>query len=425
MSTNKMNISENLKQYMKLIIDNGYECFLIGGAVRDYLLNVENKDYDFCTNMPLKELKKIIPQITIMKENEHRNTGIIRTNGYDIEFSTFRGNSLKEDLSNRDFTMNAVAVDVDGNFIDYYNGIDSINKKNIALVKENGDGLESDPLRILRAIRQALKYKFKIDNNTKQQIISKKSLLNNVAPERVYDEFKQIIMFENVGFYLSNYKEIFFELIPELEKCDGFNQHNEYHIYDVYSHTIKVIENSSNNIYVKIAALFHDIGKPSKFQLDDNGVGHFLNHAKKSNDIFKEFANKYKIDNKSKKIISDLILYHEDDLSNKNNKIYNFYKKYNMNRIELLFALKRADILSQSPKFNDRTEKLNKLEKKYIDIRNKYNSITYSGDDLIELGYYGKIIGEILDDVKRQIINNRLSSEKEIINEYVKKNYPI
>lgn len=425
MSINKMNIPKELKQYMQLIIDNECECFLVGGAVRDYLLNVENKDYDFCTNMPLDRLKSIIPQITIMKENEHRNTGIIRINRYDIEFSTYKGNNLKEDLLNRDFTMNAIAVDINGNYFDYYDGIDSINKKTISLIKENGEGLELDPLRIMRAIRQALKYNFKIDDNTKKQMINKKSLLDTVAPERTYDEFKQIIMFKNVGYYLSNYKEIFFELIPELEKCDGFNQHNEYHIYDIYSHTIKVIENSPNNIYVKIAALFHDIGKPSKFQLDNNGVGHFLNHAQNSNNIFKEFANKYKLDNKSKKIISDLVLYHEDDLSNKNNKIYNFYKKYNMSRIELLFDLKRADVLSQNPKFYGRIEKLNKLEKKYIDVRDRYNSITYSGDDLIELGYTGKVIGTILDDVKRQIINNRLKQEKSIINEYVKKNYPI
>ena len=161
------------------------------------------------------------------------------------------------------------------------------------------------------------------------------------------------------------------------------------------------------------------------FFLDDKEVGHFLNHSQKSNDIFKEFASKYKLDNKSKKIISDLILYHENDLSEKNNKIYDFYKKYNMNRIELLFDLKRADVLSQNSKYNYRIEKLNKLEKKYISVRDKYNSINYSGDDLIELGYSGKIIGNILDDVKRQIVNNRLVQDKNIINNYVKKNYQI
>ena len=131
------------------------------------------------------------------------------------------------------------------------------------------------------------------------------------------------------------------------------------------------------------------------------------------------------MDNKTKMIVSNLVLYHEDDLSSKNNKIYNFYKKFNMNRIEMLFDLKRADIMSQNQKYIARIEYINKLEEKYVAIRDKYNSITYSGDDLISLGYTGKTIGLILDDVKRQIINNRLDADTESINKYVLKNYKV
>ena len=408
---------------MKIIIDNNYECYLVGGAVRDYLLNIKNKDYDFCTNMPLDKLKEIIPNVTIMKENNHRNTAIIREEDYDIEFSTFRGKDLKEDLSNRDFTMNSIAVDINGNIIDYFNGIESINEKTIKLIKENGEGLTTDPLRILRAIRQASKYDFKIEDNTKRQMINKKYLLSNIAPERIYEEFKKIIISDNIDIYLIEYKEIFFELIPELKKCDGFNQHNDYHIYDVYTHIANVVKSTPNNIYVRFAALFHDIGKPEKLILDDNGIGHFLEHSSVSNKIFKQFANIYKIDNKTKKIVSDLILYHEDTLSDKNNKIYNFYKKYNMNRIELLFDLKKADILGQNPKYKDRLKKLKKLKNKYLEIRDRYNEINYNGADLISLGYNGKIIVEILDDVKRQIINNVLVNDKTRIDKYILKNY--
>lgn len=425
MSLNKMKLSDDLIGYMQIIINSGYECYLVGGAVRDYLLKIESKDYDFCTNMPLNELKQLIPNITIMRENNHRNTAIIKLKDYDIEFTTYRGNSLKEDLSNRDFTMNAIAVDINGTIIDYFNGIESINNKTITLIKENGEGLDFDPLRIMRAIRQALKFNFKIDAKTKSQILNKKDKLNNIAKERIFDELKKIIVSDNVEYYLNNYKEIFFEIIPELKKCDGFNQYNDYHIYDVYEHIVNVVKNSKNNIYLRLAALFHDIGKPDKFVLDENGVGHFLNHAIVSNEIFESFADKYKLDNKTKNIVSDLILYHEDDLSDKNNKIYNFYKKYDSSKIELLFDLKRADVLSQNPKYLDRIDTLNKLELKYISIRDKYNSIKYSGDDLIELGYKGKIIGEILDDVKRQIIDNRLKEDKTIINDYVIKNYPL
>lgn len=122
------------------------------------------------------------------------------------------------------------------------------------------------------------------------------------------------------------------------------------------------------------------------------------------------------MDNKTKKIVSDLVLYHEDDLSSKNNKIYNFYKKFNMNRVERLFDLKIVDVMSQNPKYINRIEELQKIETKYIEVRDKYNSITYSGDDLISLGYAGKVIGLILDDVKRRIINNRLDADTESIN---------
>ena len=102
MIRNNMELPDKIKEYMNLIVNNNYECYLVGGAVRDYLLNIKNKDYDFSTNMPLDKLKEIIPNINIMKENEHRNTCVIRDKEYDIEFTTFRGKDLKEDLSNRD-----------------------------------------------------------------------------------------------------------------------------------------------------------------------------------------------------------------------------------------------------------------------------------------------------------------------------------
>ena len=93
-----MELPNELKKYIQLIIDNGYECYLVGGAVRDYFINIKNKDYDLCTNMPFDKLKELIPHITIMKENDHRNAAIIRNKGFDIEITSFRGNNLKEDL---------------------------------------------------------------------------------------------------------------------------------------------------------------------------------------------------------------------------------------------------------------------------------------------------------------------------------------
>ena len=423
MSKHLIEIPKFLKYYIKLIIDNGYECYLVGGAVRDYLLGITNKDYDCCTNIPFDKLKKLMPNITIMKENEHRNTAIIRNNNIDIEFTAYRGKTLKEDLFNRDFTINAIASDINGNIIDYYNGVNDINNKKITLVDNSGKGLDNDPLRILRAIRLSSKYNLHIDVDTKNKILNKKKLLNNIAPERILEELKKIILSNNIDKYLDEYREVFFEIIKELIPCNNFNQHNSNHIYDIYTHTINVVKNTPPNLYLRLGALFHDIGKPLAFKLDEKGIGHFLGHPLISANIFADFANKYKIDNKTKKIVSELILYHDDELSSKNNKIYNFYKKFNMNNIELLFELKIADIKSQNPSYIDRIDKIKELEIKYLNIRDKYNSITYNGTNLISLGYTGKDIGLILDDIKRQIINNNLENNIESINKYIEKNY--
>ncbi len=412
-----------LKSLMQEVIAAGYECYLVGGAVRDYIINVENKDYDLTTNMPLSKLKEMLPALTIMKENSHRNTGVIRTNNYDIEFSSFRGTTLKEDLENRDFKMNALAATISGNIIDYVGGVEDIKNKKVSLVKESGEGLEQDPLRILRALRQADKYNFKIDSNLKDQLLLKAHLLKNVSKERIYEELKKILLSDNIEYYLLEYKEIFFELIPALRTCDGFDQHNKYHIYDVYTHIVKTVSKTDKNLYLRLAALFHDSGKPIKFTLDETNTGHFLHHSKASLDIFKKFAKEYKLDNKTKKIVANLISYHEDTLSPRPAKIYDFYQKYDMDYIELLFALKEADIKSQNEEYLSRLKDLELLKEKYLEVKTKYQKITYNGSALIELGYTGKEIGTILKDLKREIIINKLENDPTKINDYVLKKY--
>ena len=416
-------IPDELKKYMNLIIDAGYECYLVGGAVRDALLGVSNKDYDFCTNIPFDKLKDLVPNLSVMKENSHRNTAVMRVDGLDVEFTMFRGNSLKEDLSNRDFTINAIAVDVNGMVIDYFNGLDDIKNKKVRLVKTFG--FDFDALRILRTIRFTLKYEFNIDDDTKKEMFKNKKLLKNVAGERVFEELKKIIVYDDFYKVLDEYREIFFELIPELSECNNFGQYNNYHIYDVYTHIINVVKNIPNDIYLRFAALFHDIGKPRVFKRDDKGVGHFLGHPKASCDIFKKFADTYRLDNKTRKIVSDLILYHDDNLSIKTNKIYNFYKKFNMDRIEMLFKLKEADIKGQNPIYISRLDYIREVEDKYLEVRNEYKSILYNGSDLIKLGFSGKIIGVILDDVRINIINGNLKNDYLSINNYVLKKYKI
>ena len=193
----QITVPKEIRQIIDNINSLGYEAYLIGGAVRDMILNIPSNDYDLCTNMPLDQVKELLPGFKLMKENNHRNTGIIKINSQEIEISSFHGKTIEEDLFKRDFTINAIACDKDGNLIDPYNGVEDIKNKTISLVDKSGSGIDIDPLRILRALRFQAIYDFSIDEDTKQVMTSKVELLDNVAVERIYNELIKILTSAN------------------------------------------------------------------------------------------------------------------------------------------------------------------------------------------------------------------------------------
>ena len=147
-----------------------------------------------------------------------------------------------------------------------------------------------------------------------------------------------------------NEKEIF-TLIPELALCKDFNQFNDWHIYDVYGHTLHVVDGVSQNYILRLSGLFHDLGKPKTFKLDNEGIGHFRGHWEISQKIFDEFAKKYDI--KDSDIISKLILYHDRNLGKLNESELNgILSKFTREEIELLYELKKSDLLAQNPKYH-------------------------------------------------------------------------
>ena len=421
-------MEKEIKSLMSTIINKGYEVYIVGGYVRDYLLNIPNDDYDLTTNMPLEDLKKYYPNLHIMKENNHRITSILHINNLKIEISLFKGINIQEDLHNRDFTINALALDINNNIIDINNYREDLNNKKLKLVKADGSGIDFDPLRILRAIRLSLSHNLSIDQNTKETIISKRDLLNTIAKERIYNEIIKILKYKESTKYIDEYKEIFFILIPELKKAYKFNQHNKYHIYDAFYHTLKVIDGVENNKYLKLAALFHDLGKPKMYTIDKYGEGHFYGHWKESNNIFKRFCKNYKVDKKTEKIVSLLILNHDRDIPSKRSSMIKYLQEFNHTNLNLLFKLQKADILAQNPLYHkellqtlaEGKHRLEKLqdEKPVLSIK----ELAITGNDLIQLGYHDKEIGIIKEKILMEVINNQLNNDKESIIKYINNN---
>lgn len=174
---------------------------------------------------------------------------------------------------------------------------------------------------------------------------------------------KNVLLMDKPSLFIREHKEELFGIIEEFRVCDGFDQHNDYHVYDVFEHILHVLDYVENNYLLRIAALFHDIGKPLCMKLDENGEGHFFGHWDESIKIFNKYAYLFELDDEEIKLINDLIYYH--DLMFKEDNL-NMFRELFGDNIDLLISLKKADVLAQNTKYNDRIfdilEKANKIK---------------------------------------------------------------
>ena len=184
-----------------------------------------------------------------------------------------------------------------------------------------------------------------------------------------YLELKEILTSENPSEGLKAKEHELFNFIPELRKSKGFNQNNEWHPYDVLEHTYHVVDGVENDLILRLAALFHDIGKPYVYTEDENGVGHFYGHWEVSKDIFLKFAKKRNLDSKTRTLVSRLIYFHDLSTSKMTPEQLGYFSKQ---EIIKLFKLKRADVLAQNPEKHEEILDKYELEEEEILTKKKY-----------------------------------------------------
>ena len=188
-------------------------------------------------------------------------------------------------------------------------------------------------------------------------------------------ELYNLLLSEKPSEQLASHEEELFTLIPELSTCKGFNQNNEWHIYDVYEHILHVVDNVPSNIVMRLTALFHDIGKPSSYIEDENKVGHFYGHWEVSQKVFDSFASKYNIDHDISERVSNLIYYHDINVSKLNEtELKEMFHKLNYDGIEELYIFKRADLLAQNEKYHYILDEYTKQKEEILSKLKKSNS---------------------------------------------------
>ncbi len=428
----KIIIPDSVQKVLEFININGYKAYIVGGAIRDNILGKTPTDYDITTNADISTIKEIFKYYKIFETGLKHNTITLRINKENYEITTFRGsdiNSLEEDLLLRDFTINSLALDINGNIIDVSNGLEDLTNKLIRINGNDDSVIIADPLRILRAIRLASNYDFTIEKQTEEYMFKNRELLNSVSRERISDELSKIIVNRNSYKYIEDYFSIFSIVIPQLIPMKGFNQNNPHHMYDVLIHSLYVLKNIRNRSdYLCLAALFHDIGKPSTFKIDNNGIGHFYGHEEVGMNIAKKILKELKYDNETIRKIALLIKYHDFNIESKKT-IKRLLNEFGEELIFDLYDLKQSDIRAHTKMSYYRLDILKKTIKdtKEIIKQNECfqrNDLSINGRDLIELGIEpGNKYKIIFDDILTRVINDDIKNDREVIIDYIKDTY--
>lgn len=434
----KIDMPPNANVIIHALQDAGYKAYIVGGCVRDSLMNRVPHDWDICTSARPEQMLEVFKDHRVIETGLQHGTVTVVIDGEQYECTSFRIDGvysdnrrpdsvtfiddLTEDLRRRDFTINAMAYNDEEGLIDPFDGMGDIKHGIIRCVGNAADRFNEDALRILRAIRFAAQLDFAIENNTSSELCRQRKSLANISAERITNELNKIVISDRFAGMLIKYLDIFEQFIPELEDMNNFPQNNPHHIYDVLIHTFYTVISCQNDLILRLAALFHDIGKPHSYQDEADGIRHFVGHNIVGADMTDKIMRRLKYDNNTRNAVVQLVLYHDSSFIAKPSAVKRWLNKVGEIQLKRLIDLRRADIEGQRV-FYDR-EKMRKID----DFANVLNQVleeqqcfslkdlAINGDDLIALGFVpGKKLGEVLTGLLNSVTDDALPNDKETL----------
>lgn len=450
---NKIKIPVILQKMNNIFEKNGFKAYLVGGAVRDMFMNKEASDWDVATDATPEQVisafKKVIPT------GIAHGTVTVHFMGEEIEVTTFRieqgysdgrhpdkvsyASDIEEDLSRRDFTMNAIAVSLkDGSIVDPFNGKADIKNKVIRSVGNPLERFNEDGLRPIRAIRFASQLGFEIETNTLQAISNENVLqkTSTISIERFRDELVKLLKSPkpSVGLKLLESTNIMKLFLPELLEGRNCIQNDVrgYHVFDVLDHNFYSCDGAPvHKVNVRLAALLHDIGKPASKVVrvtDEGEIYNFFSHEKYSETIARKLLTKLRFSNNEINNVCHLIenhMFHYEE-SWSDAAIRRFVVRVKPENIEDLIDLRLADMYGKynmpiQIKESNACDLLIQLQDRIKKIQEENSAFTLkslavSGKDLMEIGIpSGKLIGKILDSLLETVLDDPKQNSKDVL----------
>ena len=415
----------------------GYSAYAVGGCVRDTLLGVTPKDWDLCTSALPEEIQAVFAGDHVVETGLKHGTLTVVLDHVPYEITTYRidgtytdhrhpdsvsfVDQIDQDLSRRDFTINAMACSSEGEVLDLFHGKQDLDRHLIRCVGIPEKRFGEDALRILRALRFAASLDFEIDPETDKAIRLLYPTLERVAAERIRVELLKLLCGPGAGRILRAYPEIVTFLIPCLKASVGYDQENPHHLYTVWEHTIRALEAVPPDPVLRMTMLLHDCGKPYSRTTDEKGIGHYRGHQAVSARLSVEVLEKLRFDRAMSDRILLLVEAHDVFLSTERKIMLRRLHQYGEENLRALFIIHLADRIATGTRnpdhakdhFQDLNHSLDALLAEKPCFR--LSDLQINGHDLIALGLQGREIGSMLNSLLTRVMDGELPNEKEAL----------
>lgn len=439
--TKRIVLSEFAAEIIKKLEDAGYEAYAVGGCVRNSIMEIPISDYDITTSSLPEKTKKIFKDYLIAETGIKHGTVTVMHKGNTAEITTFRTDgeykdcrhpenvsftpNLKEDLARRDFTVNAIAYSDSKGIVDIFDGEKDIDTNTLRCVGDAEKRFEEDALRIMRGLRFMAVYGFKAEEKTAAALHNKKHLLKVISPERINSELCKMLCGKAEYLYpvLMEYPDVLGEIIPEILPCVGFEQKTHYHNLNVWEHTVKAICSIEPVVHLRLAMLFHDLGKPFCYQFY-NGEGHFKGHASISQEICEKRMKELRFDNDTLQNVLALVKRHDMIIKNDDVIIKKQLNKYGENLFFDLIKVHIADDRAKAPIAQGRIaeyEAAVEAAKNIVSEQECFSlkKLAINGNDIIKMGFQGKEVGTALNFLLNAVIENKIENDFNALTEYL------
>ncbi|MDR2493117.1 MAG: HD domain-containing protein [Coriobacteriales bacterium] len=427
-----MRIDPGAAYLLERLNEAGHEAYLVGGCVRDLLDNCVPKDWDIATSALPEQVKSCFSDKTVHDTGIRQGTVTVVLDGAPFEVTTFRVegdyadarrpaqvgfvSSLREDLSRRDFTVNAMAYHPRTGLIDPHGGRRDLRRRELVAVGRADERLKEDALRIMRALRFSSQRELSISPQLGSALHDNRWQLLRIAPERVSAELKGVLSGAGVLDVLLAYPDVLEVFIPEVGPCVGFDQRSVYHDYDVWEHTARAVAAAAPDDLVRLTLLFHDFGKPSCYRFGKDGHGHFPSHGQAGERIARARLTALRFDRKTVDLVATLIRWHSAKLRPDN--LMRWLNRIGEEAVRALIEVKRGDIIAHSPVNRaDRLAATNEVARA-LDASLAAGAcyalqhLAVTGDDVMALGAVGRQVGAVLDTLLEGVLDGELVNSR-------------